>query len=82
LLDRQIAREEKEFYRQKERPGWPNAAATEARSSYDCSRGGYLFSGYNEGFRRNTSKRKDWSLTAALLRQIVPLTDGNQNSNC
>jgi hypothetical protein len=61
---------------------WSNAAATEARSSYDCSRGGYLLSGYNEGFRRNTSKRKDWSLTAALLRQIVPLTDGNQNSNC
>ena len=57
----------------KERPGWRDAA--EAGSSYDCSSDGYLPSGYNEGFRRTPQNEKDWLLTAALVRQIVPLTD-------
>jgi hypothetical protein len=62
LLDRQIAREENELCRQKRATRLAEFGCGEAGLSSDCSRGRYLRSGYNEGFRR--TPRNDGRLVA------------------
>jgi len=82
LLDRQIARAEKEFIEKKSDPPGGMRLRLKQDRPTTVHATVICLQATTKVFGAYLETKEDWSLTAALLRQIVPLTDGNQNSNC
>jgi hypothetical protein len=82
LLDRQIARAQKEFIEKKSDPAGGMRLRLKQDRPPTVHAAVICVQATTKVFGVHLETKEAWSLTAALLRQLVPLTDGNQNSNC